>query len=190
LSRDDVGIGEGYYEECVLRILSPPRAKKSAKKVHAEDEDFDDDVSTVAGAEFADTDNLDSDPRYEGWKAKYKVPIRACSIRNVHRRDVHVQVKYIEIKHDRTFVFNSEEEASSFAQMVDAQKEAEEKRSSIKLKHALDGIRTEPGEEVTLLVEIVSGADLPVADISSSDPFVICYFNGKEVHRTKHISKR
>lgn len=39
---------------------------------------------------------------------------------------------------------------------------------------------------MTYLVEIVSAHDLPIGDIHkrSSDPFVICLFNGEEVHRT------
>lgn len=43
---------------------------------------------------------------------------------------------------------------------------------------------------MTFLVEIVSGRDLPIADIhkQSSDPFVICLFDEKEVHRTDMIS--
>ena len=43
-------------------------------------------------------------------------------------------------------------------------------------------------EMVKVLVEIVSANDLPVADITSSDAYVIVRFNGKEVHRTNVIS--
>jgi hypothetical protein len=44
--------------------------------------------------------------------------------------------------------------------------------------------------ELSLLVEIVSATDLPIADISSTDPYIIVYMGQQEIHRTKPISKR
>lgn len=45
----------------------------------------------------------------------------------------------------------------------------------------------EDDEEINLLVEIVSANDLPIGDITSSDPYVIVFMNGKELHRTAVI---
>lgn len=44
-------------------------------------------------------------------------------------------------------------------------------------------------ENINLLVEIVGATDLPVADISSTDPYVVVRMGGKDIHRTGVISK-
>ena len=43
---------------------------------------------------------------------------------------------------------------------------------------------------VNLLVEVVSAADLPIADVSSTDPYVVVFMGKQEVHRTKKVFKR
>ena len=45
------------------------------------------------------------------------------------------------------------------------------------------------GQDLKILVEIVSGRHLLVGDRTSSDPYVIAKLGKREVHRTKHISK-
>jgi hypothetical protein len=45
------------------------------------------------------------------------------------------------------------------------------------------------GEDLKIMVEIVSGRHLLVGDRTSSDPYVIVKLGEKEVHRTKYISK-
>ena len=45
------------------------------------------------------------------------------------------------------------------------------------------------GDRINILVEIVSATDLPVADISSTDAYVIARMKGQEIHRTDVISK-
>lgn len=47
----------------------------------------------------------------------------------------------------------------------------------------------EDGENISLLVEIVSATNLPVADISSTDAYIVVRMKGKEIHRTDVISK-
>jgi Ca2+-dependent lipid-binding protein len=44
-------------------------------------------------------------------------------------------------------------------------------------------------DTINLLVEIVSAIDIPVADVFSSDAYVIVQMSGKEVHRTGVIPK-
>jgi hypothetical protein len=44
-------------------------------------------------------------------------------------------------------------------------------------------------DTINLLVEIVSATDLPVADLASTDPFVVVLMGGREVHKTKVVSK-
>jgi C2 domain len=47
---------------------------------------------------------------------------------------------------------------------------------------------TDDDEHINLLVEIVSATDLPIADIISTDAYVIVRMKGREVHRTDVIS--
>lgn len=48
----------------------------------------------------------------------------------------------------------------------------------------------QPGEELNLMVEIVSCRDLLAGDKNGlSDPYVKIKMEGKELHRTKHILK-
>ena len=44
---------------------------------------------------------------------------------------------------------------------------------------------------VNVLIEITSGRNLLIGDITSSDPYVVAVFAKKkeEIHRTKHIAK-
>lgn len=149
----------------------------------------DDDDNTVGGEAFADRDDISNLPSYKGWNAKYKLPIISMSIKSVHKNDVMITTEIRHIKHTRNLIFDSEHEAMEFVQMIEVQKEAEHERSRIKLQHALGGLKIISGEEVTLLVEIVSASDVPIADLKSSDPFVICSINDREVHRTDFISK-
>jgi hypothetical protein len=44
-------------------------------------------------------------------------------------------------------------------------------------------------DTIHMLIEIVSATDLPVADITSTDPFVVVLMGGREVHRTRVVSK-
>lgn len=46
----------------------------------------------------------------------------------------------------------------------------------------------EASEDINLLVEIVSGSDIPVGDVFSTDAYVVARMMGKEVHRTAVIS--
>ena len=46
-----------------------------------------------------------------------------------------------------------------------------------------------PDGNVNLLVEVVSATDLPIADVSSTDPYVVVFMGKKEVHRTVTIPK-
>jgi C2 domain len=53
--------------------------------------------------------------------------------------------------------------------------------------HALTPDSKEDTSRIQLLVEIVSGIRLPIADGSASDPYVIVRMGAEEVHRTKPI---
>ena len=113
----------------------------------------------------------------------------------------------------RDFKFASATDAQKFAQGLATVKKLEAKRTQKQIALfkqqgnnnnstlALNGNSTERGvggldelaigEEINLLVEVVSATDLPSADLTSgkSDPYVIVRMNGSEVHKTKSISK-
>jgi Ca2+-dependent lipid-binding protein len=63
------------------------------------------------------------------------------------------------------------------------------KESNWTLKTRALSMLEEGTETINLLVEIVSAIDIPVADIYSSDAYVIVRMGGKEVHRTGVIPK-
>ena len=44
-------------------------------------------------------------------------------------------------------------------------------------------------EKVKILIEITSGRELMIGDITSSDPYVVVMLGNEEIHRTKYISK-
>ena len=52
------------------------------------------------------------------------------------------------------------------------------------------GADEESGTAIDLLIEIVSANNLPVADIFSSDPYVVVRDGTKELHRTQVLEKK
>jgi hypothetical protein len=47
----------------------------------------------------------------------------------------------------------------------------------------------ELNDDISLLVEIVSCSDLPVADITSTDPYVVVFLGVNAIHKTEYIPK-
>ena len=45
-------------------------------------------------------------------------------------------------------------------------------------------------KDINLLIEIVSAADLPVTDLTSTDPFVSVWLGARKIHQTSHVSKK
>jgi hypothetical protein len=90
--------------------------------------------------------------------------------------------------------FDSEKEASSFCQVIDHLRKLQSKRTERRVREfRTSSPNSKPDSpststsQIQLLVEIVSGTRLPIADGSSSDPYVIVRMAGEEVHRTKPI---
>lgn len=147
-----------------------------------------DDDSTMVG-DYADGDEMPALAHYEGWRAKYKLPLKALEIKSFNRRDVVVELNHRAIKQTRRFIFDIDKESTEFVEFIEEHKKEELKRKARRYRHALGNIELKPKEMCTLLIEIVSGTDLPIADFNSSDPFVKCFIGGKEVHRTSHMPK-
>jgi Ca2+-dependent lipid-binding protein len=110
----------------------------------------------------------------------------------------------------RDIKFDSEKERTSFEKVMDKLSTLEHERAqrrvtaykrikkdtdrkpqefSLNLKGRALSMLEEGTETINLLVEIVSAIDIPVADIYSSDAYVIVRMGGKEVHRTNFIPK-
>ena len=129
-------------------------------------------------------------PELDGsWICKYQVPIGSLILKQTTGSRVFMRLNQDGVKEKREFVFGSAREADDFTKAFNREKSRESKRHDKKLKGSLRDIELKKDEKLDLLIEIVSGWSLPVADVTSSDPFVVCSINGKEVHRTKYIPK-
>jgi Ca2+-dependent lipid-binding protein len=127
---------------------------------------------------------------YEGWKLKWRFPVNAMTIKGWHRSKVIVQIRLGSAKVQlRELIFDSVPQAEQFRRELGSQHALEDRRRQVRLEAQLGGQRLDENEAITFLVEIVSGWNLPVGDVTTSDPFVKCTFNGTTIHETKHISK-
>ena len=159
------------------------------------DEDFDDDATVAddnadkllgrAAQLIADTGGK----HYDGWKPRYRFPCSAVTIESQVKNCVHLLIRMEDLIQEREFIFDSLEDANKFCEKLDEERKEEVVRAKFRLDSALGDIKLTPFERITLLVEIVSGWNLPVGDLTTSDPFVVCLLGRREIHRTKHISK-
>jgi hypothetical protein len=161
--------------------------------VHASVVD-DDDVSvasSVMPANFLDADSAHfALPAYDkGWKAKYRFPISALLVKGTHKTAVLVHLNLGKVTQLRELIFDNHEEADDFRSVIEQELNLEEQRRQAKLNATLGGLKLKSNETVTFLIEIVSAWDILAGDFFTSDPYVVCLFGGKELHRTKYISK-
>jgi hypothetical protein len=191
------------YEECIIRVLNPPApssprspsgASGGGNRRKLTEDDLmsdDDDASTTTGVspEYLSQGQYVT-ANYEGWKLKWRFPVNAMTIKGWHRSKVIVQIRLGSAKVQlRELIFDSVSDAEQFRRELGAQHALEDKRRQTRLMAQLGGQHLEENETITFLVEIVSGWNLPVGDVTTSDPFVKCTFNGTAIHETKHISK-
>ena len=132
---------------------------------------------------------------YPGWRPKYCFPIRHLVIKGTRRTSVVVEITLGKKKEVREIVFDTVPMAEHFHTIItqEIQKDVERANSKMIVAMGTDVDKIMHLKEydliVSFLVEIVSAWDIPVADFTSSDPFVSCIFDGTEIHRTSHISK-
>lgn len=158
----------------------------SVKEIRVTEDDDDDDGSTMNGHEGALADA--GGKEFEGWKPKYRIPCRSLTIKQQQKKSVFVLIEIQRLRQERELIFDTLEDAQKFCDKIQQEQLLEEKRAKGRLEAALGDIKLPPMEKITLLVEIVSGWQLPIGDISTSDPYVIVALGREEVHRTKHIS--
>jgi len=176
--------------------------KKGDKKGKEENGDegyevlFEDEASVAGTASILGIDDtldpvhLPSIPNSKEFKAKYKLAIKDVTVNKRAKNVVVVTTSFKKFKQTRELIFQIEDDAVSFVQTMRQQQSLEEGRSKQKLQAALGGITLMPKEQISLLIEICSAWDLPAADLFSSDPFVSIVFNGQELHKTKHETKK
>lgn len=128
-------------------------------------------------------------PNYHGWVEKYRFPIRSMNIKGTSRTAVFISIQLGRVLQRRQIIFETLEEAQEFVALVHREKERDDERSGQKLTVIFQGKPPPEIEQtITFLIEVVSGWDLPIADLFRSDPYVLCSFNGKIIHRTSIIS--
>jgi hypothetical protein len=98
----------------------------------------------------------------------------------------------------KEFQFGSEQALQGFLRDMNRLRALEKEMAAMRIqdfqkasrdKQHIAGSSSLIDEDVNLLVEIVSATDLPAADFTSSDPYVVVWLGKKEIHRTKRISK-
>jgi hypothetical protein len=172
------------------------RSTAAAVEDAIEDVDVDESASILDGAStILNSGGLMADedipvPNYEGWVVRYKLPLKAITFKGIHKKCATFLFDYRTIKQTRKVYFDTEMDAHDCVQFVEAQQVEEDERLRQKYNANTSGIKVNPMEYITLLVEIVGATDLPAGDLTSSDPYVVCYCNHKEVHRTNYVPKR
>jgi hypothetical protein len=157
----------------------------SVREIKVEDDEDDDgSVENVGGGMLADTGGK----TFDGWKPKYRIPCQSITVKQHFKKSVFVYIEVRTLKQERELIFDTLEDAQKFCNMLEEEQVLETTRAEKRLQAALGDIKLPPFETITLLVEIVSGWDLPIGDLRTSDPYVICMLGHQEVHRTDYIS--
>ena len=152
-----------------------------------EDEDKEDEDSVLQS--FKDQSSAINED--EGWQNKYKIPLKMFHVVNHHKKSnaVVVSFKFKNRSTQREFIFDTDTQATEFRRIVQVNQNLMVTRAKARLDNALQGIQLVKGEQLTFLIDICSGMDLPSCDIGKqSDPFVNVYFEGKKIHQTSFVS--
>ncbi len=155
------------------------------------DENIDEDASTTeahmekTGRLFADTAE---GKHFDGWKPKYRFSCHSITIESQHNNSVYLLIRVEDMKQERELIFDTVEDANKFCAKLEEERKKETIRSKARLQSSLGDIKLVPYEKISLLFEVVSGWDLPIGDMTTSDPYVECHLGRREVHQTKYIS--
>mmetsp|Transcript_23343 Transcript_23343/g.36135 ORF Transcript_23343/g.36135 Transcript_23343/m.36135 type:complete len:1112 (+) Transcript_23343:197-3532(+) len=118
------------------------------------------------------------------WFAKYKVPLKRFDIVEKKKRTVIVAFLFRGLHFRREFIFDTEQDAARFCQVIEREKQLLGCRAKARLEATLGDIKLKEGEQLSLLVDIISGTDLPS---KGPDPYVVVRFQGKVIHKTDRI---
>ena len=184
-----------------VRILKPSTEQDDSHSPHD-----DEDLSTLGPYAPDDTDGA--------FVEHYTYRLEDVEIIKVHGRTCEVKFGSGSETIVRNILFEAEKEAFAFDDALTdlktrvqerAKRRAEEYRQHKRTKNkGVSPLNSTPrtrsledplaaleaGDvEIKLLVDIVSGIDLPIADLVSSDPYVVVKLGNRQVHRTKVMSK-
>lgn len=165
----------------------PALHEEHQEQAPAEGHDDEETLADVFQGEFMDVPDSTS---FDGWVAKYKIPLKAVTVKGRIKKSVSLLFSYRAIQQTRKIYFDTEGQAEEAVEFLSRQKQAEEERLHRKYVHATQGLeKINPREHLCLLVEIVGCTDLIAGDLTSSDPYVVAFFDGKAIHQKKHIPK-
>ncbi len=163
-------------------------------KRHDNDDDMDDadDTDSIMKSFKDQTPMDDDDDTEEGWLPKYKIPLKMFHIvesSKKRKNAIVVSFKFKNRSSQREFIFDAEEQANQFRHIIDINKNLVETRAKARLDRALNGIQLQKDEQLTFLIDICSGSDIPQADVGrESDPYVTVSFEGGQIHQTAYLS--
>ena len=119
----------------------------------------------------------------DGWLPKYKVPLKMFQIveSNKNRKNiVVVSFKFKNRSTKREFIFDTEDQANEFRQIIHENQNLIQTRAKARLDWALRDIQLQKDERLTFLIDICSGSDIPQSDVGrQSDPICHCKFRGE-----------
>eukprot|EP00985_Skeletonema_marinoi_P029332 scaffold27603_cov73-Skeletonema_marinoi.AAC.1 len=104
------------------------------------------------------------------WFAKYKVPLKQFDIVEKKKRTVIVAFLFRGLHFRREFIFDTEQDAARFCQVIEREKQLLGCRAKARLEATLGDIKLKEGEQLSLLVDIISGTDLPT---KGPNPYVV-----------------
>jgi hypothetical protein len=134
------------------------------------------------------------------WVSCYLLDLKKVQVVDAANKRVTLKLRYKPDSEprERYFVFQSAEDAQSFLDTMEQERVNERQRDQKKFLTAIEvaGIKKKVKnlqefreQQLEFLVEIVGAEDLPIEDITSSDPFVVAQFGDRTLHRTKHVPK-
>lgn len=157
------------------------------------DDDDDNDVDDADSVMklFKDHAAIDGAEEDDRWHPKYKIPLKMFNIvdsSKKHRNVIVVSFTFKNRSTQREFIFDSEDQANEFRHIVNVNQSLVKTRAKARLKRALNGIQLQKNEQLTFLVDICSGSDIPQAGMGGkSDPYVTVSFEGRLIHKTSSI---
>jgi len=126
----------------------------------------------------------------EEYTTKYEIKVSKLVIEKILNHKVTLKFKHKKKEQIRKIYFNNDGEAQEFVSTFEKIKLQEEEKENMYLEKVTKSLEIDDFDaEVKFLIEIVGAEDLPIADMFSSDPYVVAMFRNKKIHKTKTIKK-
>lgn len=129
------------------------------------------------------------------WMERQRARIATMDLKNLDSRKVEIEIGVGKDVLVREFNFETPHDVETFAKTFDKMKELMHERGNrLAAEHLINPSEKQKTElnlddSVNLLIEIVSATNLPIADVSSSDPYVIVEDGKKQWHKTGVVSQ-